>query len=75
MILKLKPKWKLELVENCNLIRSRSVPNGHDCWGNFEWSREYYVRLLNGTEERVYSGQYVIHNDKDIKKVCYNWEL
>lgn len=57
----------IERVENCTLVKSESVYNGHDCWGNSEFSEEKYV-FINSTRENVWDGWYVMHDGKNVIK-------
>jgi hypothetical protein len=36
----------------------RLEENGHDCWGNLEWSKEYFV-YVKGKMQRVFDDYYV----------------
>lgn len=57
----------VELVENCSLVREGSQENGHDCWGNFEWTSYKYV-YLNDKEQRCWDGCYIVHDGKEVKE-------
>jgi hypothetical protein len=57
----------IELVEKCKLVHTRSEPNGHDCWGKYEFTIQKYV-WINGKMKDVYDGFYVIHDGKDVKE-------
>lgn len=37
--------------------------DGHDCWGNYEYTKTRYV-IIDGKREDVYEGMYVIHDGK-----------
>lgn len=62
----------IEKGDKCGLIRSGSEENGHDCWGNYEYSHYNYV-WINGKEERIYqpSKHYIIHNGRDVLETGY----
>lgn len=62
----------IELVQNCNLVRFGSEDNGHDCWGNREWSEYKYV-LIDGKEERIWDNWYVVHDGKNVKEVLSSY--
>ena len=59
----------IELVEKCKLVRRGSRDNGHDCWGNYEYTSYKYV-MINGEEQECFDGFYVVHDGKKVKKVC-----
>lgn len=64
--------------EDHKFVRRRSIPNGHDCWGNYEFYDEFYVFIGKGLkwkEERVYEGKFLIHNNEEILAVAYDWNL
>ena len=64
----------IELVQKCKLVRERNIPNGHDCWGNLDWSTELYV-YINNKEHRCFEGWYVIHDGTNVKEVLSEWML
>lgn len=64
----------IELVEECKLVIEKSVQNGHDCWGNIDWSTEKYV-FINGKQERCFNGWYVIHDGKNVKEITTKYLL
>jgi hypothetical protein len=52
-------------------IHEISEQNGHDCWGNYEWS-SYDVVYIDGKEERISKGGYIAH---DGEKVIYTGSI
>jgi len=58
----------VELVENCDLVRTGYDDNGHDCWGNYEYSSYKYV-MINGKQKRCWDGWVVIHDGSEVKRV------
>jgi len=54
-----------ELVEDCKLVIEKSEPDGHDCWGNIEFSTNKYV-VIKGKLEKCWDGWYVIHDGKKV---------
>lgn len=67
-------KWFISKVSNCKLVREQAIQNGHDCWGKLEWTEELYV-YIKDKRERVFEGQYIIHDGKEVKYVCFDWQL
>lgn len=57
----------IEKVSKCSLVKEKSEPNGHDCWGNIEHTSYKYV-LLKGEIEKVYNGECIIHDGKKVLK-------
>ena len=45
--------------------------NGHDCWGNYEYSY-YNVVYIDGKSERIREGDYIAH---DGQKVIYTGSI
>lgn len=72
MILKFKPRWKVEEVESCKLVQMEYTENGHDCWGNFDWITHYYV-MINNNKRDVFKGWYIVHDGKVVKDVWSEW--
>jgi len=58
-------KLIIEPALSCSLTQERTMPNGHDCWGNYEWTTEYGV-YINGEWKGVNSGWYVAHDGKRV---------
>lgn len=58
-------KIVLEKISTCKFVRSGSTPNGHDCWGNSEYSSYDYV-IVDGKEESVFDSSYIIHDDENV---------
>jgi hypothetical protein len=48
--------------------------NGHDCWGNSEYSSHNFV-MVKGEKERIFEGMFVIHNDEEALAVAFDWNL
>lgn len=63
-----KLHWTLEKVEDCKLVKQHSESNGHDCWGNFEFT-SYNVVFINNKMERVPDGWWVLHNGTEVKRL------
>lgn len=55
----------VEEVSKCNLVQTGYEDNGHDCWGNYEYSSYLYV-VINFKEVRTWEGWFVIHNGKEV---------
>ncbi len=53
----------IEKAIGSKFIRTRYESNGHDCWGNSE-SSEYKYVLVNGEQQDVFDGWYIIHDDE-----------
>jgi len=58
----------IELVKNCKLVRTGSERNGHDCYGNYEWTLYKYV-VIEGEIEICYDDWYVIHDGTNVIEV------
>ena len=58
----------IEKVKDCHLVYERSEQNGHDCWGNYEWSTYKYV-MINGKMQNCWDDWYVIHDGENVKEV------
>jgi len=58
----------VELVENCDLVRTGYEDNGHDCWGNYEYSSYKYV-YIEGRPQKCFDGWLVIHDGKQVKEL------
>ena len=58
----------VELAKNCKLVRRGSEENGHDCWGNYEWTSYKYV-IIEGKEQKIWDDYYIVHNGKKVEKV------
>lgn len=58
----------VELVENCDLVRTGYEDNGHDCWGNLEYSSYKYV-YIEGRPQKCFDGWLVIHDGKQVKEL------
>jgi hypothetical protein len=61
----------IELVEDCKLVRSLSIENGHDCWGNLEWTEQKIV-YIDGKQENCWDGWWVVHDGKEVLDVLPN---
>lgn len=55
-------------------IQEGSNPNGHDCWGNYEYSSYNYV-IIKGKKENIHEGMFVIHDNKEVLATAYDWNL
>lgn len=64
----------IELAQNCSLVKVGSKENGHDCWGNSEWSEYMYV-IINGKREEIWDGWYVIHDGTEVIDICTEFLL
>jgi hypothetical protein len=53
-----------------SLIIRRNVDNGHDCWGNYDYTTEYFVKI-NGKEECVWENCKIIHDNEQVYGVHY----
>lgn len=71
-----KPKEIVELVKKCKLVRTGYEDNGHDCWGNYEYSSYKYV-MIEGKEKRCWDDWIVIHDGKKVKRLTtqYTYDL
>ena len=58
-------KIVVEQVKNCKLVYERSEENGHDCWGNYEWSTNYFIRY-KGKEEQVWEDWWIRHDGTNV---------
>lgn len=67
-------KLIIEKIFECKLVKTGYESNGHDCWGNHEYSSYNYV-LLENKEERVWDSNFIIHNDKEVLGVAYDFNL
>ncbi len=54
-----------ELVEDCKLVIEKSELDGHDCWGNREFTTNKYV-MIKGKLEKCWDGWYIIHDGKKV---------
>lgn len=59
----------IENAKRSKFIEERSETNGHDCWGNLEWTTEYFVHI-EGKREGVFDGDYLIHDGNKILDCC-----
>lgn len=59
-------------VKECSypLVKSRSIENGHDCWGNLDWIEKKYV-TINGIDEQTFDSWFIIYND-ETNEIFYN---
>jgi hypothetical protein len=65
----------VELAKSSKFLRSRAKENGHDCWGNYEWTTEHFISFY-GEEMHVSDRTYVIHDGEKVIAVCYDeWWL
>ena len=64
----------IELVQDCKLVREGREENGHDCWGNYEWTHYKYV-FIDGKKEKCYDGWYVIHDGVNVKETISKFLL
>lgn len=75
-----KKPWRpekliVEPAKDCSLVQKGYEENGHDCWGNLEWSSYYYV-IINGQKEKFYSEyNLVIHDGKNVYDVTFDLVL
>jgi hypothetical protein len=67
-----KLHWKLELAKDCKLVFEQSKPNGHDCWGNLDWYT-YKAVHFKGKIQQIWDDQWILHNDKEIKDVMFDF--
>ncbi len=67
-------KWVIELSQNCELVRHINEPNGHDCWGNLEFTVLSHAYIDN-ERIKVFDNMYVVHDKKEIHGIYYNWQL
>lgn len=58
----------VELVENCKLVNEGSRENGHDCWGNLEFTSYKYV-WINRQQQECWDGWYVIHDGENVQSI------
>ena len=65
---KIVPVEIIESVKNCKLVKRGYERNGHDCWGNLEWSSYKYV-TIKGKEQRCWDDWYVVHDGKKVKRI------
>lgn len=67
----------VEKVEDCKLVKNGYEDNGHDCWGNLEYTTYKYV-FINGKKENVHDGWYIVHNGTEVLDTMtedfYNWK-
>jgi hypothetical protein len=63
-----------EKVKDCKFVKEGFERNGHDCWGNYEYSSYLYVWVGN-KKENVYDNMFIIHNEKEVLKTAYDWNL
>lgn len=59
---------EIETVKHCKLVKTGYERNGHDCWGNLEWSSYKYV-MIDGKEQKCWDGWYVVHDGKKVRKI------
>jgi len=64
----------IEKVKDCHLVYERSEQNGHDCWGNYEWTTHKYVRIKD-KEEMCWNDWYVIHDGEKVIEVVTEHKL
>lgn len=64
------PKEIIESVKKCKHVKIGYERNGHDCWGNFEWSSYKYV-MIDGKEQRCWDSWFVVHDGKKVKRIMY----
>ncbi len=55
----------VEQVKNCKLVYEESEPNGHDCWGNYEWSTNYFINY-KGKREQVFEDWWIKHDGTNV---------
>ncbi len=58
-------KLIVEEVSKCKFVKEGYEPNGHDCWGNNDFSSYKYV-IINNKEVRTWDGWFIIHNNKEV---------
>jgi hypothetical protein len=58
----------VEKVQHCHLVRKGTEDNGHDCWGNYEYTTYKYV-MINGKKEMCWDDWYVIHDGEKVKEI------
>ncbi len=64
----------IELVQDCKLVKEGNEPNGHDCWGNYEFTSYKYV-VINGKQEKCHDDIFVIHDGENVKEVVFDFVL
>ena len=65
-----EPKEIVESVKTCKLVKTGYEDNGHDCWGNLEYSSYKYV-IIDGKEHKCFDSWSVVHDGKKVKKLKY----
>jgi hypothetical protein len=60
----------IEKMSDCKLVRERRESNGHDCWGKSEYTSYDYV-LIDDKEEKVFKGEYIIHDEESVFETGY----
>jgi len=64
--------------KNHKFIKTRTIPNGHDCWGNYEYYDEYYVSIKEGNSfknEHVFEKMFIIHNNREVIATAFDFNL
>lgn len=64
----------IEKMEECPLVHSKSEPNGHDCWGKYEYTHHDCVKI-DHKNVRVFKDQFIIHDGNEVIDTVYDFEL
>lgn len=59
----------VEFAMKSKFLEKELRDNGHDCWGNLEWTTWYHV-TVNREKRHVNEKSYVIHDGKNVVAVC-----
>jgi hypothetical protein len=63
-------KITIEKMETCSLVRQGSEYDGHGAFGEPEFYTYNYV-IVNGCQEKVYKGMYIVHDGKNAYDTGY----
>ncbi len=64
----------VEKMQDCKLVRETHEDNGHDCWGNYEYTTNYHV-YIDKCKERVHKDMFIIHDGETVLEIAFDFNL